>query len=126
MQRHFDAGGDVVLIPGARITIREAVQPSGGAVASEGGFAEVPVGGDRVALHRAAVTKRRRASRWIHIAPELDLDIVVPGRMYLLEGGIRPREINTVLLETWLLRDLAQHPLTFVRRCEVCWFSYDS
>uniref|UniRef100_A0A2N9H115 Aminotransferase-like plant mobile domain-containing protein n=1 Tax=Fagus sylvatica TaxID=28930 RepID=A0A2N9H115_FAGSY len=90
--------------------------PSGGAVASEGGFAEVPVGGDRVAPHRAAVTKRHRASRWIHTAPELDLNIVVPGRMYLLEGGIRPREINTVLLETWLLRDLAQHPSTFVRR----------
>ncbi len=60
-----------------------------------------------MAPHRAAVTKRHRASRWIHTAPELDLDIVVPGRMYVLEGAIRPREINTVLLETWLLRDLA-------------------
>ena len=74
-----------------------------------------------MAPRRASAPKRRRASAWISSAPEDDPEHVVLGRRYPPEGGIRPKEVvGSIFLETPLLRDLAQHPSTAIRQCEVC------
>uniref|UniRef100_A0A2N9GP20 Aminotransferase-like plant mobile domain-containing protein n=1 Tax=Fagus sylvatica TaxID=28930 RepID=A0A2N9GP20_FAGSY len=115
LQRHYDARGEDMSST-LGITIKEPVQPSTTAFALAGS-AEVPAGG--VASRRAPAPKRRRASARISLTPEDDLEHVVPGRRYPPEGGIWPKEaVGSILLETPLLKDLAQHPSTAVLRCE--------
>ena len=74
-------------------------------------------------------SKRPRATRTPPSADPLDAEFVMPRVRYPLQGGIRPRSLVIVLLtDTLLLTNLANHPLTSVRRCKVlthhCMFLY--
>lgn len=112
------------MLSASGITIQDPVQPSitspttrSGVIA---GSTEVPTRRGKGAPRRVLAPKRRRASEWISATSGTDPDHVEPERRYPPEGGIRPKEIlGSILLETPLLRDLAQHPSTAVHRCEV-------
>ena len=67
-----------------------------------------------------ARSKRQRSDRAPPSADPIPEDYIAPGFRYPPRGGIRPRHtVTTPVVDTPLLTDLHDHPLSSVRRCGV-------
>ena len=112
------------------ITIGRSARPSGaprqssqpgvtiGRSARPSGAPRQPTAAPTVAP--SARSKRQRSDRAPPSADPIPEDYVAPWFRYTPRGGIRPRHtITTPVVDTPLLRDLHDHPSSFVRRCQV-------
>lgn len=124
LQRFFDAqsddgADDFLPTPSPGTVIGETARSFGTARRTLGVSTMVPFRSESIPSHRTTL-KRTRVTRVPPPASTQDLELVRPGVRYPLQGGIRPQDMGPFLVvDTPLLTNLVNHPLIFVRRCEV-------
>ena len=124
LKQSFDAesdddADDALPTPSPGIVIGEIARSFGTTHGTSGASTEVPSRSEPMP-RRKTTSKRSRVTRVPPPTPTQDLELVRPRVRYPPQGGIRPRDMGPLfVVDTPLLTNLANHPSTSVRRCEV-------
>uniref|UniRef100_A0A2N9F6M6 Aminotransferase-like plant mobile domain-containing protein n=1 Tax=Fagus sylvatica TaxID=28930 RepID=A0A2N9F6M6_FAGSY len=110
---------DALPTPSPGIVIGEIARSFGTTHRTSGASTEVPSRSEPMPC-RKTTSKRSRVTRVPPPTPTQDPELVRPRVRYPPQGGIRPRDMGPLfVVDTPLLTNLANHPSTSVRRCEV-------
>lgn len=124
LKQSFDAesdddADDALPTPSPGIVIGEIARSFGTTHCTSGASTEVPSRSEPMP-RRKTTSKRSRVTRVPPPTPTQDLELVRPRVRYPPQGGIHPRDMGPLfVVDTPLLTNLANHPSTSVRRCEV-------